>query len=69
MLNTGGSVENAYLLKDRDCRIAIMQADVVTSAAMPADIKVSDAHTEVVYWLHGKAGIDDFGKMEDDSIA
>lgn len=69
VLNTGGSVENAQLLKDGDCRIAIMQADVVTTAPLPADIKVSDAHAEIVYWLHGKAGVDDFGKMEDDSVA
>lgn len=69
VLNTGGSVENAQLIKDGDCSIAILQADVVTTMPLPADIKVSDAHTEVVYWLHGPAGIDDFGKMEDDSVA
>lgn len=69
VLNTGGSVENAQLLKDGDCAIAIMQADVATTMPMPADIKVSDAHTEIVFWLHGKNGVDDFGKMEDDSVA
>lgn len=69
VLNTGGSVENAQLMKDGDCNIAIMQADVVTSMPLPSDIKVSDAHTEVVYWLHGRSGVDDFGKMEKDSIA
>jgi hypothetical protein len=69
VLNTGGSVENAQKLKDGDCDIAIIQADAVTSLPLPADIKVSDAHTEVVYWLHGPAGIDDFGKMENDSVA
>lgn len=69
VLNTGGSVENAQLIKDGDCSIAILQADVVTTMPLPADIKVSDAHTEVVYWLHGPAGIDDFGKMESDSVA
>lgn len=69
ILNTGGSVENAQLLKDGDCSLAIIQADAVTSLPMPPDIKVSDAHTEVVYWLHGKTGVDDFGKMEDDSVA
>ncbi|WP_314408869.1 TAXI family TRAP transporter solute-binding subunit [Pseudomonas kuykendallii] len=69
VLNTGGSVENAALLKDGDCDIAVIQADAVTSLPLPADIKVSDAHTEVVYWLHGKGGVDDFGKMENDSVA
>lgn len=69
VLNTGGSVENAQLLKDGDCNLAIMQADVTSSMPMPSDIKVSDAHTEVVYWLHGKTGVDDFGKMENDDVA
>jgi hypothetical protein len=69
VLTTGGSVENAELLKDGDCVIAIMQADVTSTASLPADIKVVDAHTEVVYWLHGKNGVDDFGKMEDNSVA
>ena len=69
VLNTGGSVENAQLMKDGDCSIAIMQADVVTTMPLPADIKVSDAHTEIVYWMHGKSGVDDFGKMENDSVS
>lgn len=69
VFNTGGSVENAQLMKDGECSIAILQADVVTSMPLPSDIKVSDAHTEIVYWLHGRSGVDDFGKMENDSIA
>jgi hypothetical protein len=70
ILNTGGSVENAELLKDGDCDIGILQADVVSTASLPADIKVVDAHTEVVYWLHPKNGaVDDFGDMEQDAIA
>lgn len=68
VVNTGGSVENAELMKDGDCDIAIMQADAVVTQGLPADIKVVDAHTEVVYWLHGPAGIDDFGKMEKKAI-
>lgn len=70
ILNTGGSVENAELLKDGDCDIGILQADVVSTASLPADIKVVDAHTEVVYWLHPKGGaVDDFGDMEQDAVA
>lgn len=69
VINTGGSVENAQKLKDGDCDIAIIQSDAVTSLPLPSDIKVSDAHTEVVYWLHGKTGIDDFGKMENDAVS
>ena len=69
VLNTGGSVDNAEKLKDRECDIAVIQNDAVISLPMPADLKVVDAHTEVVYWLHGKAGVDDFGKMEDDKVA
>lgn len=68
ILNTGGSVENADKLKDGECDIAIVQADVVVTSPLPADIKVVDAHTETVYWLHGKSGVDDFGKMEDDAL-
>jgi hypothetical protein len=69
IINTGGSVENAEKLKDGTCDIAVIQNDAVISLPMPADLKVSDAHTEVIYWLHGKAGVDDFGKMEKDSVA
>lgn len=69
VINTGGSVENAEKLKDGTCDIAVIQNDAVVSLPMPADIKVVDAHEEVIYWLHGKAGVDDFGKMEKDSVA
>ena len=69
VLTTGGSVENAEKMKDGECDIAIMQADAVISLPMPADVKVVDSHTEVVYWLHGKAGVDDFGKMDSSSTA
>lgn len=69
VLTTGGSVENAVKLKDGECDIAVIQADAVTSMPLPADVKVTDAHTEIVYWLHGKSGIEDFGKMEDDRVA
>ncbi|KII34884.1 hypothetical protein NL64_06390 [Pseudomonas fluorescens] len=69
VLNTGGSVENAQKMKAGKCDIAVIQADVVSSGVLPNDVKVTDAHTEVVYWLHGKSGVDDFGKMEKDSIA
>lgn len=69
VINTGGSVENAELLKDGDCDIAIIQADAVVTQGLPSDLKVVDAHEETVYWLHGKSGVDDFGKMEDDKVA
>lgn len=65
---TGGSVDNADKLKDGECDIAIVQADVVVTSPLPPDIKVVDAHTETVFWLHGKTGVDDFGKMEDDAL-
>lgn len=69
VLNTGGSVENASLMKGGDCALAIMQADAVTSLPMPTDLKVVNAHTEVVYWIFGKSGIDNFNQMEDDGVA
>ena len=69
VVNTGGSVENAELMKDGECDIAIMQADAVVTLPLPTDVKVVDAHTEMVYWLHGTKGVDDFGKMENDSVA
>lgn len=64
VLTTGGSVENAEKMKDGECELAIMQGDAVISLPMPADVKVVDSHTEVVYWLHSKAGVDDFGSMD-----
>jgi hypothetical protein len=69
ILNTGGSVDNAALMKDGDCAMAIIQADAVTSKPLPPDLKVVDAHTETVYWIFGKSGIDSFDKMEKDSVA
>lgn len=65
VVNTGGSIESAEMFNDGDCQIAILQADAVTSMAMPDDIKVVDGHTEAVFWIYGKKGIDDFGKLED----
>lgn len=66
---TGGSVENATLMKDGDCDIAVVQADVVVTQPLPSDLKVVDAHTETVFWLFGKGGVNDFGKMENDAMA
>ncbi len=64
VLVTGGSVDNAEKLKDGTCDIAVIQNDAVISMPMPPDVKVVDSHTEIVYWLHGKAGVSDFGKMD-----
>lgn len=70
VLNTGGSIENAEKLTDRECDIAVIQADAVITQKMPPDVKVVDAHTEVVYWLFPKGGpVNDFGKMENDKVA
>lgn len=69
IVTTGGSVENAELMKDGDCDIAIMQADAAVTLPLPTDVKIVDGHVEQVFWLHGKTGVDDFGKMEDDAIA
>lgn len=63
VLNTGGSVENASMMKDGDCVMAIMQADAVTSLGLPRDITVTNAHTEVVFWIHGKTGVKTFSDM------
>lgn len=68
VLNTGGSVENAELMQDRKCDLAIMQADVAAGLGL-RDGKYTDAHTETVFWLHSKKGVDDFGKMEQDDLA
>lgn len=67
LINTGGSAENAELMKDGECDMGILQADAVTTLALPRDIKVVDAHSEAVLWFHprkGTAVIDDFGDME-----
>lgn len=69
VINTGGSIENAEMLKDGDCDIAILQADAAKNLPLPSDIKVVDAHREVVYWIFGKNGIDDFADMENDDVA
>lgn len=63
VVNTGGSVENAAMLKEGDCAMAIMQADAVTSLGLPRDITVTNAHTEVVFWIHGKGGVKTFSDM------
>jgi hypothetical protein len=68
VLNTGGSVENAEMMQERECDIALIQADVAAGMSL-RDVKVVDAHTEIVYWLHGKNGVKDFGDMEDDATA
>lgn len=54
VVETGGSLETAQLLRDGDCVMGIMQADAVTSTALPRDIDVTDAHVEAVFWIHGK---------------
>lgn len=69
VLITGGSVDNADRLKEGECDIGILQADVVTTQPLPANIKVIDAHRETAFWLFGKKGIEDFGRMEDDEVA
>jgi len=68
ILNTGGSVENAEKMQDRECDIALIQSDVATGLGL-RDVKIVDAHEETVFWLHGKTGVADFGKMENDTIA
>ncbi len=66
VVNTGGSVENAQLMKEGDCVMAIMQADAVTSLGLPRDISVTNAHTEAVFWIHGKTGVKNFDDMKDE---
>jgi hypothetical protein len=65
VLQTEGSVSSAQMLKDGDCDVAILQADAVISRPLPADIAVSDAHREAIYWMFGKGGVKDFGDMSD----
>lgn len=70
VLNTGGSVDNASLLKAGKCDMAIMQADAVITQPLPSNVKVVDAHQETIFWLHGKnSPVDDFDMMEDDDTA
>lgn len=63
VVNTGGSVENAEMLRDGECQLAIMQADAVTSKPLPPDVRVTDAHQEAVFWIHGKTGVKDLSAM------
>lgn len=67
-INTEGSVSSAQMLKDGDCDIAILQADAVISRSMPADIAISDAHQEAIYWLHSKKGVEDFADLTEDKF-
>lgn len=60
VINTGGSIENAELLKDGDCVLAVMQADAVAGRGLPRDISVTDAHKEAIFWIHGKEGVANF---------
>lgn len=65
VLNTGGSVESAELLKEGECDIALLQADAVATLPLPTDVKATDAHLEAIYWLFPKDGeVVDFGEME-----
>jgi len=63
VLNTGGSIENAQRLTNGTCAMAIMQGDAVASRGLPRDIKVTNAHEEVIYWIHGKEGLKDFADL------
>lgn len=54
LVETGGSLETAQLMKDGDCMMGVMQADAVSSLALPRDVDVTDAHVEAVFWIHGK---------------
>lgn len=65
IINTGGSVESAELLKEKECDIGLLQADAATVLALPPDIEVTDAHMEAIYWLHKAGGMDDFADMTD----
>lgn len=63
ILNTGGSAENAQRVSNGTCAMAIMQGDAVASRGLPRDIKVTNAHEEVIYWIHGKTGLKDFADI------
>lgn len=60
ILNTGGSIENAEMLMDGDCYMAIMQGDAAVSRSLPASISISSAHTEAIFWIVGNDGVIDF---------
>lgn len=69
VLETSGSMETAEMLRSDDCVMGIMQADAVTSAALPRDIDVSDAHIETVFWIYGKTAgaVKTFAGMAEES--
>jgi len=69
VINTGGSIENAELMSSGDCYMAIMQGDAVVSRSMPRDVSVTNAHTEAVYWIHGKDGLKDLADITDKNNA
>lgn len=68
--NTPGTIYNLNGMADGSCDMAIVQADgLVQMKNMPAGIHVTNAHTEVVYFLinkhaHKEAGIDDIEDIE-----
>lgn len=63
VINTGGSIENAELMSDGSCYMAIMQGDAVVSRGLPRSISVTNAHVEAVFWIVGKDGVGDFADM------
>ncbi len=63
VINTGGSIENAELMSDGSCYMAIMQGDAVVSKGLPRSISVTNAHTEAVFWIFGKDGVSDFADL------
>ena len=63
VLNTGGSIENGERLTNGSCVMAVMQADAVAGRGLPRDIKVTNAHVEAIYWIHGKDGLKDFSDL------
>lgn len=60
VINTGGSVDNAEMLKTGECIAAIIQADVFESQSPLRDATVIDGYKEAIFWLHGEKGVDDF---------
>ena len=63
VLNTGGSIENAEMMSDGDCYIAIMQGDAVVANGLPRDITMTSAHKEAAIWMFGADGVEDFSDM------
>jgi hypothetical protein len=63
VINTGGSIENAELMSDGSCYMAIMQGDAVVSRGLPRSISVTNAHVEAVFWIFGTGGVSDFADM------